>query len=69
MDLENALWELRADYSEILSSIKLIRDAVSNEADSPELSDVSKSLNLLANKMKSVNLRFDVVSEEISNKD
>lgn len=67
MDLENSLWELRADYSELLSSIKILRDAVSNESNMPELGDISNSLNLIANKMTSVNLRLDVVSEEIFN--
>lgn len=64
-DFENKLNEMSMKYSEYLSSIKMIREAASNESDTAELSDISKSLNLIAEKMENTNTEFDIYIEQI----
>ena len=72
MNFEIELCEISSDYSEILSCLKLIREATINEVEVTinevevtSIKDIEKSLNLLIVKMDTINKRLEELSDEI----
>ena len=79
MNFEIELCEISSDYSEILSCLKLIREATINEVEATinevevtinevevtSIKDIEKSLNLLIVKMDTINKRLEELSDEI----
>ena len=65
MNFEIELCEISSDYSEILSCLKLIREATINEVEVTSIKDIEKSLNLLIVKMDTINKRLEEFSDEI----
>ena len=72
MNFEIELCEISSDYSEILSCLKLIREATINEVEVTinevevtSIKDIEKSLNLLIVKMDTINKILEELSDEI----